>query len=80
MYTIFILTIYQFFFLFSADNESQSAAMPACTLEFSSICLQNALLLLNVGEDDLKSRQQSCSVENHVGKHDFDGLEMNGSM
>ncbi|XP_031565395.1 CCR4-NOT transcription complex subunit 10-like isoform X2 [Actinia tenebrosa] len=66
--------------LISADNENKSAAMPACTLEFSSICLQNALLLLNVGEDDLKSMQQSCTVENHVEKHDFDGLEMNGSI
>ena len=31
---------------FSGDTHSQSAAMPAPTLEFAAICLRNALFLL----------------------------------
>ena len=32
------------------ESKGQSAAMPACTLAFASLCLQNALLLLKSAE------------------------------
>lgn len=32
------------------ESKGQSSAMPACTLAFASLCLQNALLLLKCAE------------------------------
>ena len=64
--------------LFYYSNESQSAAMPACTLEFSSICLQNGLLLLKAGETLLEASNDTA-MENHVDLDDNDVLEVNGT-
>lgn len=36
--------------MFYRESKGQSAAMPACTLAFASLCLQNALMLLKGAE------------------------------
>jgi len=36
--------------VFYRESKGQSAAMPACTLAFASLCLQNALMLLKGAE------------------------------
>ncbi|XP_032225429.2 CCR4-NOT transcription complex subunit 10 isoform X2 [Nematostella vectensis] len=64
------------------SNQSQSAAMPACTLDFSAICLQNALLLLKACVN-LSSTQQDSFMENHFDNRedvlDLDGQSENGT-
>ena len=43
---VFLLPFHYSFYFDSVDSHPQSAAMPAPTLEFAAICLQNALFLL----------------------------------
>ena len=50
------------FVLLSLDSQSNSAAMPAPTLEFASLCLQNALFLLP-SMSAIAAAQGLCPIE-----------------
>ena len=54
------------------ENRGQSAAMPACTLAFASLCLQNALMLLKsatqVHESESVLENQAIKEEDSLGQ------------
>ena len=51
------------------ESRGQSAAMPACTLAFASLCLQNALLLLKSAEV-IPVHEPESVLESQLGKED----------
>ena len=52
-----------------SESKGQSAAMPACTLAFASLCLQNALLLLKSAEV-IPAHEPESVLESQVTKDD----------
>lgn len=52
-----------------SENKGQSAAMPACTLAFASLCLQNALLLLKSAEV-IPAHEPESVLESQQAKED----------
>ncbi|XP_073243315.1 CCR4-NOT transcription complex subunit 10-like isoform X3 [Porites lutea] len=55
------------------ESKVQSAAMPACTLAFASLCLQNALMLLKSSEMTNVHEAENI-LESHFTKEDQDSL------
>lgn len=51
------------------ESKGQSAAMPACTLAFASLCLQNALLLLKSAEV-IPVHEPESVLESQLAKED----------
>ncbi|KAJ7323151.1 CCR4-NOT transcription complex subunit 10 [Desmophyllum pertusum] len=51
------------------ESKGQSAAMPACTLAFASLCLQNALLLLKSAEV-MPVHEPESVLESQLAKED----------
>ena len=51
------------------ESKGQSAAMPACTLAFASLCLQNALLLLKSAEV-IPVHEPESALESQLAKED----------
>ena len=58
---------------FGRESKGQSAAMPACTLAFASLCLQNALMLLKGAEVTLVHEPESV-LETQLTKPEEDSL------
>ena len=54
----------------SRDGRGHSAAMPACTLAFASLCLQNALMLLKGAEVTSAHEPESVPLESQLNKED----------
>lgn len=54
---------------FCSESKSQSAAMPACTLAFASLCLQNALMLLKSAEV-IPAHEPESVLESQLTKED----------
>ncbi|XP_029211498.2 CCR4-NOT transcription complex subunit 10-like isoform X1 [Acropora millepora] len=54
----------------SEESKGQSSAMPACTLAFASLCLQNALMLLKSAEVSTVHESESALLENQVARED----------
>lgn len=52
------------------DSRGHSAAMPACTLAFASLCLQNALMLLKGAEVTSVHEPESVPLESQLNKED----------
>lgn len=61
------------------ENRGQSAAMPACTLAFASLCLQNALMLLKSGEVTQVHESESVQENQAVKEEDSLGQETDAS-
>ena len=57
------------------ENRGQSAAMPACTLAFASLCLQNALMLLKSAEVTQVHESESVQENQAVKEEDSLGQE-----
>ena len=55
---------------FCRESKGQSSAMPACTLAFASLCLQNALMLLKSAEFSTVHESDSALLENQVARED----------
>lgn len=56
-------------FYVCSESKSQSAAMPACTLAFASLCLQNALMLLKSAEV-IPTHEPESVLESQMTKDD----------
>lgn len=61
------------------ENRGQSAAMPACTLAFASLCLQNALMLLKSAEMTQVHESESVQENQAVKEEDSLGQETDAS-
>ena len=66
---VFLLPFHYSFYFDSVDSHPQSAAMPAPTLEFAAICLQNALFLLPPMSVFLASAALTPIEEEGEGSH-----------